>query len=148
MQCLRTYAAWHIALSGNSRMQALHHEFHLQELLASCTTSSECWLCKPAAQRTCCVQVQAAMQVTQQLMDSQSPGVAALMLHRLQQQAGRCWGQTTGDQQALKRRSNARGCPPTLPVCMMFACARCNGIRSPTCLLSSCKHQEGCCLWV
>ena len=56
-------------------------------------------ICKLAAQLTC-VQVQAAVQVTQQLIDSQSPGVAALMLHRLQQQAGTCWGQTTGDQQA------------------------------------------------
>ena len=46
------------------------------------------------------VQVEAAVRMTQQLIDSQSPGVAALMLHRLQQQAGRCWGHTTGGQQA------------------------------------------------
>ena len=43
--------------------------------------------------------MQAALQVTQQLIDSKSPGVAALMLHRLQQQADRCWGQASGDQQ-------------------------------------------------
>ena len=42
------------------------------------------------------LQVAPAVQVMQQLIDSESPGVAALMLHRLQQQADRCWGQTAG----------------------------------------------------
>lgn len=46
------------------------------------------------------LQVQAAVQVMQQLIDSESPGVAALMLHRLQQQADKCWGGASGDCQA------------------------------------------------
>ena len=42
------------------------------------------------------LQVEPATRVVQQLLDSDSPGVAALMLHRLQQQAAKCWGQTSG----------------------------------------------------
>lgn len=42
------------------------------------------------------LQVEPATRVVQQLLDSDSPGVAALMLHRLQQQAAKCWGQISG----------------------------------------------------
>ena len=68
------------------------------------------------------VQVQAAVQVTQQLIDSQSPGVAALMLHRLQQQAGKCWGQTTGDQQAQGGDRMHMVVQPAPPICMISVC--------------------------
>jgi len=33
----------------------------------------------------------------QQLLGSDAPGVAALMLHRLQQQADKCWANTSGE---------------------------------------------------
>jgi len=43
------------------------------------------------------VQVQSSSDVMQQLLGSGAPGVAALMLHRLQQQADKCWANTSGE---------------------------------------------------
>ena len=48
------------------------------------------------------LQAEAAVTAMQKLIDAGSPGVAALMLHRLQQQANSCWAQAAGDIPACK----------------------------------------------
>ncbi|KAL0033763.1 hypothetical protein WJX77_004457 [Trebouxia sp. C0004] len=49
------------------------------------------------------LQVQSSSDVMQQLLGSDAPGVAALMLHRLQQQAYKCWANTSDGQWQLLR---------------------------------------------
>ncbi|KAL0053374.1 hypothetical protein WJX82_004863 [Trebouxia sp. C0006] len=49
------------------------------------------------------LQVQSSSDVMQQLLGSDAPGVAALMLHRLQQQADKCWANTSDGQWQLLR---------------------------------------------
>ncbi|KAA6423224.1 MAG: hypothetical protein FRX49_07211 [Trebouxia sp. A1-2] len=49
------------------------------------------------------LRVQSSSDVMQQLLGSDAPGVAALMLHRLQQQADKCWANTSDGQWQLLR---------------------------------------------
>lgn len=63
------------------------------------------------------VQVTAAVQMTQQLVSRGSPGVAALMLHRLQQQATRCWAQQSG--QPMHSLQCIRAC---VSLCLVISC--------------------------
>jgi len=52
----------------------------------------------------------------QQLLGSDAPGVAALMLHRLQQQADKCWANTSGKSKhpAGQLKMHAQSCGLTL----------------------------------
>lgn len=49
------------------------------------------------------LQAQSSSDVMQQLLGSDAPGVAALMLHGLQQQADKCWANTSDGQWQLLR---------------------------------------------